>query len=127
PYEKRAGGDTWITGSYDPLLSLTYWGVSQPKPWFGVSRGISVREPALYTSSTVALNPDTGGLTWYHQHVPGESLDMDEVFERVLVDVDGRPLVFSIGKSGILWKLDRRTGEFLGHKETVYQNIYDEI
>ena len=35
----RAGGDTWITGSYDPVLNETYWGVSQPKPWLRVSRG----------------------------------------------------------------------------------------
>ncbi len=35
----RAGGDTWITGSYDPELDLMYWGVAQPKPWFPVSRG----------------------------------------------------------------------------------------
>ena len=127
PYEKRAGGDTWITGSYDPVLNLTYWGVAQAKPWFAVSRGNSARNPALYTSSTIALNADNGELKWYHQHVPGETLDLDEVYERVLVDVDSRPVVFSIGKSGILWKLDRRTGEFLGYKETVYQNIYDAI
>ena len=66
PYERRAGGDTWITGSYDPVLNLTYWGVAQAKPWFAVSRGNSARNPALYTSSTIALNPDTGELQWYH-------------------------------------------------------------
>ena len=35
----RAGGETWITGSYDPELNLTYWGVAQAKPWMQVSRG----------------------------------------------------------------------------------------
>jgi alcohol dehydrogenase (cytochrome c) len=45
----------------------------------------------------------------------------------VLVDAGGRKLVFSVGKSGILWKLDRRTGEFIGQKETVFQNVYDSI
>ena len=54
-------------------------------------------------------------------------MDMDEVFERVLVDAGSRKLVFSVGKTGILWKLDRATGEFLGYKETVYQNIFDRI
>ncbi|HEY2106982.1 MAG TPA: PQQ-binding-like beta-propeller repeat protein, partial [Candidatus Binataceae bacterium] len=34
----RAGGDTWITGSYDPDLNLTYWGVAQSKPWMRASR-----------------------------------------------------------------------------------------
>ena len=33
----RAGGETWITGSYDPDLKLTYWGTAQQKPWVPVS------------------------------------------------------------------------------------------
>ena len=109
----RAGGDTWIVGSYDPGLNLTYWGVAQPKPWLRVSRGAKPGDTALFTSSTLALDPDTGKLKWYFQHAPGESFDMDEVFERVLVDMDGRKLLFTIGKPGILWKLDRETGQFL--------------
>jgi len=127
PMTFRAGGETWISGSYDPALNLTYWGVAQPKPWVPASRKMTVRDKALYTSSTIALNPDMGKLAWYLQHAPGEALDLDEVFERVLVDVDGRPLVFTIGKPGILWKMDRKTGEFLGYKETVYQNIFTSI
>ena len=123
----RAGGDTWITGTYDPALNLTYWGVAQPKPWVPASRRMTVRDKALYTSSTLALDPDTGRLVWYLQHAPGEALDLDEVFERVLVDVGGRQLVFAIGKPGILWKLDRQTGQFLAHKETVFQNIFSWI
>ena len=123
----RGGGDAWITGSYDPELDLTYWGVAQAKPWMPPSRGTSFDDKVLYTSSTVALRPDAGTLEWYFQHIPAESLDLDEVYERVLVDAGGRKLVFSIGKSGILWKLDRRTGDFIGQKETVFQNIYDSI
>ena len=120
----RAGGETWITGSYDPDLNLTYWGVAQSKPWMRISRG-SGSGATLYANSTVALNADTGKLAWYFSHAPGESLDLDEVFERVLVDDNGQKLVFSAGKAGILWKLDRQTGKYLGHKETVFQNIYD--
>ena len=123
----RAGGDTWIAGSYDPDLNLTYWGVAQPKPWMRVSRGAKPGDKALFTSSTLALDPDTGKLKWYFQHAPGESFDMDEVFERVLVDLDGRKLLFTIGKPGILWKLDRETGQFLGYKETVFQNLFASI
>jgi len=121
----RAGGETWITGSYDPGLNLTYWGVAQAKPWMRASRGS--KSAALYTSSTVALDPDTGKLAWHFQHVPGESLDLDEVFERVLVDIDGQKLVFTIGKAGILWKLDRTTGKFLGLKQTIFQNVFESI
>jgi alcohol dehydrogenase (cytochrome c) len=121
----RAGGETWITGSYDPDLNLTYWGVAQSKPWMRASRQ-SGAGATLFANSTVALNADTGKLQWYYSHAPGESLDLDEVFERVLVDADGgQKLVFSAGKAGILWKNDRKTGKYLGHKETVFQNIYD--
>ena len=123
----RGGGDTWITGSYDPGLDLVYFGVAQAKPWVALSRGMTVDDPALYTNSTVALRPGDGNLEWHFQHVPGETLDLDEVYERVLVDVGGRKAVFSAGKHGILWKLDRETGTFLGHKETVYQNVFDRI
>ena len=109
----RIGGETWITGSYDPELNLTYWGIAQAKPWMPASRGLSVFDAGLYTGSTLALNPDDGKLAWYYQHIPGESLDQDEVFERVLVDIGDRKFVFTIGKAGMLWKLDRKTGKFL--------------
>ncbi len=121
----RAGGETWITGSYDPDLNLTYWGTAQPKPWVPVSRGMYTLDKALYTSSTVALDLDTGKLAWHYQHAPGEALDLDIVFERVLVDSGGQKLVFTAGKDGVLWKLDRRTGKYLGHKETIFQNVWE--
>ena len=121
----RKGGETWIAGSYDPELNLTYWGTAQAKPWLHASRGTTARDAALYTSSTVALDADTGALAWHYQHAPGETLDLDEVFERVLVDIGDDRLVFTIGKAGILWKLDRRTGQYLGHRETVFQNVFD--
>jgi alcohol dehydrogenase (cytochrome c) len=120
----RAGGDTWITGSFDPDLNLTYWGVAQAKPWMRASRQ-SGNGGTAYANSTVALDVDTGKLAWYFNHAPGETLDLDEVFERVLVDDNGQKLVFSAGKDGILWKNDRKTGQYLGHKETVFQNVYD--
>ena len=82
---------------------------------------------ALYSSSTIAINPDDGKLKWYFQHVPGEALDLDSVFERVLIDVGDQKLLFAIGKDAILWKLDRRTGRFLAAKETMFQNVFDSI
>ena len=55
----RVGGETWIAGSYDPDLDLTYWGVAQAKPWMRASRGTTNFDNVLYTSSTVALRPST--------------------------------------------------------------------
>jgi alcohol dehydrogenase (cytochrome c) len=127
PDMMRAGGDVWMAGSYDPDLDLTYWGIAQAKPWMPVSRGTSFFDAALYTAATVALRGEDGTLAWHYQHMPSESLDLDEVFERVLIDIGADKVLFTIGKAGILWKLDRRTGKFLGHRETVYQNVFTHI
>ena len=123
----RAGGDLWIPGSYDADLDLFYIGTAQAKPWVAASRGMTTRQDALYTNSTLALNPRTGQVEWYFQHVPGETLDLDIVYERVLVDADGAQWLFTIGKDGILWKLDRRTGAFVDLRETVYQDVFASI
>ena len=101
-------------GSYDPDLNLTYWGVAQSKPWNFLSRHLTPSDKTLYANSTVALNPDTGKLAWYFQHAPGESFDLDEVFERVLVDIGDQKVSFSAGKAGILWKLDRTNRKISG-------------
>lgn len=127
PVELRGGGDAWIPGSFDPLLNLFYIGTAQAKPWVAASRGMSPNDAALYTDSTLALDPRTGRIAWYFQHVPGESLDMDSALERVLIDFGGQQLLYTIGKDGILWKLDRRTGRYLDLAPTVYQDVYDRI
>ena len=123
PLEFRAGSDAWIPGSYDPATNLVYWGTAQAKPWARAVRGTDGE--ALYTNSTLALDPDTGQMKWYFQHIPGESLDMDEVFERILIDFNGRKSVFTMGKLGILWQLDRATGAFIRATDIGYQDIVD--
>ena len=75
----------------------------------------------------MAIDIASGSLDWFFQHVPAEALDLDEVFERVLVNRGDERLVFSLGKYGILWKNDRINGEFLGFKETVFQNAFTHI
>ncbi len=127
PMNNRAGAETWLAGSYDPDLNVTYWGVAQSKPWNFLSRRLTAFDKTLYANSTVALNPETGKLVWYFQHAPGESFDLDEVFERVLVDIGDQKVSFSAGKAGVLWKVDRRTGQYLGHKEMVKQNVWSYI
>ena len=127
PQALRAGGDAWIAGSYDAELELFFIGTSQAKPWVAASRGMSVRDQALYTNSTLALDPKTGEIAWYFQHIPGETIDMEVGFERVLVDIDGRAVVLTVGKDGLLWKLDRKTGAFIAVKETLPQNIFADI
>ena len=119
----REGGETWIAGTYDPDLNTTYWGTAQAKPWRRDLRG-SKDGATDYANSTVALDPDTGKLKWYFNHAPGETLDLDEVFERVLIDHGDQKTLMTIGKPGVLWKLDRVTGKFLDAKQTVFNNVY---
>ena len=123
PDNEREGAETWIAGTYDPELNTTYWGTAQAKPWRRDLRG-SGTGATDYANSTLALDPDTGKLKWYYQHAPGESLDLDEVFERVLIDHGDQKTLMTVGKPGILWKLDRVTGKFLDATQTVFQNVY---
>ena len=122
--DRRGGGDTWISGSYDPDLKLVIFGTSQPKPWAAVSRGMTTADAALYTNSTLALRPDTGEIAWYFQHIPGETIDMEVGFERILATSNGLPVVLTVGKDGILWKLDRRSGAYIDLLETMDQTIF---
>jgi len=123
PVMFRAGSDAWIPGSYDPASGLVYYGTAQAKPWTRDARGTD--GDALYSNSTLALDPATGEMQWYYQHIPGDTHDMDETFERILIDYDGRKSVFSMGKLGILWELDRVTGAYLNAVDLGYQNIVD--
>ena len=126
PDNMRKGSETWIAGTYDPDLNTTYWGTAQAKPWRRDLRGSGAGD-TNYANSTVALDPDTGKLKWFFQHGPGESLDLDEVYERVLINHGDQKTLMTIGKAGILWKLDRVTGKFIAAKETVFQNIWSSI
>jgi alcohol dehydrogenase (cytochrome c) len=117
----------WIAGSYDPQLELFFIGTSQAKPWVAASRGMTPNDKALYTNSTLAIDPKNGNIKWYYQHIPGETIDMEVGFERILSNEGNKKVLLTIGKDGILWKLDRKNGNFLSLKETIFQNIYSEV
>src|SRR5438477_4855078 len=131
---------TWgLGGSYDPVRKMIYWGVANPTPNTRAARhagnpeAISKSAPAdLYSNSTVALNMETGKLSWYYQHLPGDDWDQDYTNERILVrtkispdpkfvkwinpDIpkgQDRDIVVNIGEGGGMWALDRTTGQFL--------------
>lgn len=117
---KRGGGSIWVTGSYDPDLNLTYWGVGNPAPdWNGDVR----LGDNLYSDSVVALNPDTGELAWYFQFTPHDEWDWDSVQIPVLVDREWegkqRKLMLWANRNGFFYVLDRETGEFLHGKNFV--------
>jgi alcohol dehydrogenase (cytochrome c) len=98
-----------VTGSYDPALNLTYWGVGNPGPDWNPDQRPGDN---LYTDSVVALDVDTGRLLWYHQVTPHDIFDRDQVHV-LLADVRGREVVVSAGKSGVVVGLDPDTGRVL--------------
>jgi len=131
PPENRWGGTPWTTGAYDPQTHTTFWGIGMPGPYSELIRG-SGDGSVLYTNSTLAIDINTGKLKWYYQHLPRDNWDLDSPFERMLVDqeVDGqvKKLVVTVpGKNGIAFGLDRETGKYLWHKDTVYQNVVKAI
>ena len=119
----RAGADAWIPGSYDADADLIYWSTAQPKPWASAQRG--TEGAALYSNSTLALDPETGEIEWYYQHIPAETHDLDEVFELVIVDRGDRRALYKMGKIGVLWELDPKTGAYRAAHDLGFQDIVD--
>ena len=153
PAPGEPGGDSWgnvpaddrvaspwgLPGSYDPVNKLVYWGIANPKPYTRLKRhggnidDIPRSAPAdLYSNSTVALDPETGKLAWYYQHLPGDDWDFDHTQERILLRTPFNPdpgsvkwinpriprgqeraVVVSVGEPGGLFALDPAQGEFL--------------
>jgi alcohol dehydrogenase (cytochrome c) len=145
PYERRRHVGTWMPPSYDPALNLIFIGtsVTSPAPKFLLG---GVDRQHLYHNSTLAIDADTGTLRWYYQHVV-DHWDLDHPFERILVDTavapdagavpwrnprivagERRSVVTGVpGKTGIIYTLDRRTGEFLWARTTNFQNVISRI
>jgi PQQ-dependent dehydrogenase (methanol/ethanol family) len=141
PDEGRWHVGAWMMPSYDPDLNLLYMGtsVTAPAPKFMLAGN---DKQYLYHNSTLALRPDTGETVWYYQHVV-DHWDLDHPFERMLVDEavtpdrsevpwinprlkpgETRKVVTGIpGKTGLIYTLDRRTGEFLWARPTIFQNV----
>ena len=142
PLSARRHASAWMVGSYDPALNLVYWGTGPPSPLPESLRGAG-KADLLYTNSTMALDPDTGELMWYFQHLPRDNWDLDHVFERMIVETELSPSPEEVpwispglqmgehrkvvtgvpGKTGLVWTLDAETGQFLWARPTVYQNI----
>ena len=141
PFEQRTHVGAWMVPSYDPELNLVYVGTSVTSPAPKYMLG-GTDKKHLYHNSTLALHGDTGEIVWYYQHL-NDHWDLDHPFERLLVDTAVRPdpsavswinpriqpgeerrVVTGIpGKTGIVYTLDRETGEFLWATPTIVQNV----
>jgi alcohol dehydrogenase (cytochrome c) len=120
---KTGGAGVWTTGAYDPDLNLTYWGTGNPFP---MSTGSTRLGDNLYSNSVVALDADTGRLKWHYQFTPHDDQDWDAGQTPVLTDMVWRgrrhAVMLWANKNGLLYVLDRTTGEFLMGKPFVDVN-----
>jgi alcohol dehydrogenase (cytochrome c) len=131
PLDKRSGGSVWTAGSYDPQSNLAFFG---PAPTYDTG---PLRDPvakpgvtndALYSNATIALDPDTGKLAWFYQHVPNDQWDFDWAFERQLLplSVNGRDrrVLLTAGKEALYdaLALDDR-GQYLFSIDMGLQNL----
>ena len=105
---KTGGVPVWITGSYDPMRKLTYWGTGNGGPWIGDTRP----GDNLYATSLLALDAATGEIRGYHQYHWNDSWDWDEVSAPLLIDFDrnGETIAGLVhpGRNGYLWFLARQ-------------------
>ena len=143
--EDRRHVGAWMVPSFDPELNLIYIGtsVTSPAPKFMLG---GADKKHLYHNSTLALDADTGEIVWYYQHLI-DHWDLDHPFERLLVDTAVTPDAAAVdwinprlrpgevrrvvtgipGKTGVVYTLDRETGEFLWATPTVTQNVISHI
>ena len=134
PLEKRNGASVWIPGSYDAELGLAFFGAAQTYdtgPLLNPIGEPGVVNAALYTDSTLALDPDTGELKWYFQHFPDDQWDLDWSFERHLLKlpVAGREekVLVTGGKIGIYDILESSNGSYVGSVDLGLQDIVTSI
>ncbi|HZI51670.1 MAG TPA: PQQ-binding-like beta-propeller repeat protein [Terriglobia bacterium] len=145
PMEQRWHVGTWMVPSYDPELNLIYVGTSVtiPAPKFILGGN---ENKHLYHNCTLAIDADTGKIVWYYQHIV-DHWDLDHPFERILVETAVAPTAGDVqwinpkikpgerrkvitgipGKTGVVYTLDRKTGEFLWARPTVSQNVIKTI
>ena len=108
------GGQMWMTGTYDPDLNLLYVGTGNPTP---VLNGEARPGNNPWTCSILAINPDTGKLTWGFQASPHDTHDWDAAEVPVLVDgtFEGAPrrMLLQASRNGYFFVLDRTNGKSL--------------
>jgi len=110
---KIGGGNPWGWISYDPALHLLFSGTGNPGPWNPEQRPGDNK----WTAGLFARDIRTGQARWYYQSSPHDLFDHDDINESVLLDMpfngQMRPVLIRPGRTGLMYVMDRRTGEVL--------------
>lgn len=116
---KNGGGGTWLGGTYDPELDLLFFGTGNPAPWNSWLRP----GDNLYSSSTLAIDPDDGEIKWHFQTTPHDGWDYDGVNEFIPFDLKKGGQTIKAGakadRNGFFFVLDRTNGKFISAKPFV--------
>ena len=106
---KFGGGAPWLGGTYDPETKLAFFGTGNPAPWNSWMRAGDNK----WTSSRLAIDPETGDIKWGFQTTPHDGWDFDGVNEVVSFDTkDGKKLAATADRNGFFYVLDRTNGAF---------------
>jgi PQQ-dependent dehydrogenase (methanol/ethanol family) len=77
----------------------------------------------LYSASVLALNADTGKITWHYQFTPHDAWDYDGVNELVFADlpVEGKktPVIMQANRNGFFYVIDRASGKLISAKKYI--------
>ncbi|MBK6654090.1 MAG: PQQ-dependent methanol/ethanol family dehydrogenase [Zoogloea sp.] len=110
---KTGGAATWNGATYDPDTNLVFAGTGNPAPWNSHLRP----GDNLFSSATVAIDPDTGKIVWHYQTTPHDGWDFDGVNEFVSFDYKDPKTgkVIKAGgkadRNGFFFVLDRTNGK----------------
>jgi len=121
---KTGGGATWLGGTYDPASNLIFMGTGNPAPWNSHLRP----GDNLYTSSTLAIDADTGVIKWHYQTTPHDGWDFDGVNEFIPFDAKIKGKEMKLGakadRNGYFYVLDRTNGKFISANRFVMKTTW---
>ena len=110
---KSGGAAPWLGGTYDASTNSLFFGTGNPAPWNSHLRP----GDNLFSSSRLAIDPDTGKIKWHFQTTPNDGWDYDGVNELISFDYkEGGKTIQAAGtadRNGFFYVLDRTNGDFI--------------
>ena len=110
---KSGGAAPWNGGTYDADTDLLFFGTGNPAPWNSHLRP----GDNLFSSSRLAIDPDTGKIVWHFQTTPHDGWDFDGVNELVSFNYKqgGKTIkaAATADRNGFFYVLNRENGDFI--------------
>lgn len=110
---KSGGAAPWNGGTYDADTDLLFFGTGNPAPWNSHLRP----GDNYFSSSRLAIDPDTGKIAWHFQTTPHDGWDYDGVNELISFDYkqNGKTVkaAATADRNGFFYVLNRKDGDFI--------------